>query len=75
MADKLISEIKDLSVRSCADGSMRVEIVYHREPIEPGATPVGLSTRFWVAEQIETILKAHLWDEMHGKETREGTER
>jgi hypothetical protein len=36
---------------------MRVEPDYVQQPIEEGATPVGLPTRFWLAAQIELRLR------------------
>lgn len=45
-----------MRVHSCADGSMKVEPAWLREPVEYGATPVGLPTRMAFASFCEKAI-------------------
>lgn len=60
MKSNLRKLIKSYKVKSLANGWMQVEPQYIDEPIEEGATPIGVLTRLSVAAEIERILNDEL---------------
>ena len=53
-------EVRSVSVKSCADGTMRMEPNWIEEPLEPGCTPVGVGTRLAFASFCESAINAAL---------------
>lgn len=49
-------DVRTVRVHSCADGSMKVEPAWLHEPVEFGATPVGLPTRMAFATFCEKAI-------------------
>jgi hypothetical protein len=58
--NRLISEVSGFNVASRADGTITVYPHWLATPIEPGATPVGVFTRMWMATRIDEILRAEI---------------
>ena len=52
--------LDSLAVKSLANGNVLIEITYKNEPMEDGATPVGVITRLAIAREISYLLHDHI---------------
>ena len=54
--EKFNEVVKKFNVKSLANGNYIIECEYNTEPIEEGATPIGLFSRLAIAEEVQRFL-------------------